>query len=229
MADSPELKPLRTALIWGVCLAGSVNACVAIAPARSPNTTVAAYARALRNNDAAAAYALLSPGDRKALSEAEFARTLRENRAEADELATRLEHAAAPRVVASVQLDDGSQVELERLERGGFRLVDPLTRFYSQASPRAALESFVRAVERSRWDVVLALMPNADREGLDAARLAASLMPRREELTRLVALLSAERDRPIEVIGDRATMPYAESFTVRFVREDELWKIEDPE
>jgi hypothetical protein len=188
-----------------------------------------AYARALRARDATAAYALLSPADQAALGPEEFARRLRENPAEADELATQLERAAPPRLVATVQLEDGTQLALERRARGGFRVLDPLSRFYSQASPRAALHSFIRAVERERWDVILALMPNADRAGLDAASLGRSLTTRREELSRLVALLATERDSPIELIGDRATMPYAESFTVRFVREDGLWKIEDPE
>ena len=35
--------------------------------------------------------------------------------------------------------------------------------FYDQSTPRAALRSFVRAMERERYDVVLRMVPNADR------------------------------------------------------------------
>jgi hypothetical protein len=206
-----------------------VGGCVAIGPPRTPSSALAAYAEALAEGDGAAAHALLTPEDQARVSPEEFARALRDNAPEAKELARRLEHSAKPRITAIVLLDDGSELRLERAERGGFRVVDPLTRFYAQASPREALVSFIRAVERKRWDVVLALMPEAERAGLDPAQLGKLLEARNEELSRLVALLSIARDNPIEVVGDRATMPYAESYTARFLREQGRWKIEDPE
>jgi hypothetical protein len=206
-----------------------MGGCVAFRPPRSPSDAVEAYAEAIAEGDAKAAHALLTASDQQRISRDEFARALASHRAEARELARHLEHTERAQVYAVVRLEDGSELRLERAERGGFRVVDPLTRFYGQASPREALISFVRAVERKRWDVLLALMPERDREGLDAAALGRALETRYEELTRLVALLSEWRDNPIEVVGDRATMPYAESFSARFVREGERWKIEDPD
>lgn len=228
MADSRDVNWRQKALVWGVWLTGSVSGCVAIRPPRTPSAALSDYAEALASGDAAGAYALLSPQDRRALSEAEFARLLRASQREARELAGRIESAPKARIVAFVELDDGSEIVLER-EQDGFRLRDPLSRFYGQATPRAALWSFVRAVERERWDVVLALMPDAERADLTAEQLGEDLKARREELTRMVALLASARDNPIEVVGDRATMPYAESYTARFVREAGRWKIEDPE
>ncbi len=187
-----------------------------------------AYARALGAGDASRAYALLSPADRGALDARTFRDALAANPREARELAERLRRSPKARVVALVALDDGSEVALER-GPAGFRVVDPLTRFYAQSSPRATLLSFIRAVERERWDVVVRLMPQAEREGVELDPLRARLAADREELTRLAALLSAARDAPIEIVGDRATMPYAESFTARFVREEGLWKLEDPD
>ena len=206
-----------------------MSGCVAIGPPRTPSGALSAYAEALAAGDADAAHALLTPADRARISREEFAAALRENGPEARELAAELEHAERPRVTAVVLLEDGSALRLERAERGGFRVVDPLTRFYAQSSPREALVSFIRAVERKRWDVVLGLMPESERAGLDAASLGRLLEARLEELSRLVGLLSIARHNPIEVVGDRATMPYAESYTARFLRENGRWKIEDPE
>lgn len=186
------------------------------------------YAAALMAGDAERAYRQLTPQEREGLSEAEFGARLRRDQGEARELAARLARAPAPHVYARVELDDGSTVELER-GPDGFRLRDPLTRYYGQSSPREALRSFIRAVEHQRWDVVLALMPEADRAGLDAARLGSLLRPRYEELTRTVARLAVHVTAPIEVVGDRATMPYRDSYTARFVREAGLWKLEDPD
>jgi len=72
-------------------------------------------------------------------------------------------------------------------------------------------------------------MPNVDRGELDAAALGARLSARREELTRTSQRLAGFLDAPIEVVGDRATMPYGESYTARFLREDERWKLEEME
>ena len=211
--------------VWVLVL---LSGCVALGPPRSPSSALKAYADALAAGEAGRAYALLTPADQARISRTEFETQLATHQKEAKELASRLEHAGKARIRAVVLLDDGSELWLERA-RGGYRVVDPLTRFYAQTTPREALASFIRAVERKRWDVVLALMPERERAGLDPAQLGQALEERREELTRLVALLQTARDNPIEVVGDRATMPYAESYTARFVRENGRWKIEDPE
>jgi hypothetical protein len=132
------------------------------------------------------------------------------------------------RVQALVELADGRRLFLTQ-DGNKFAIDEPLAEFYSQATPRAALHSFVAAIEASRWDVLLSLMPTADRAGLDAAALERSLAPRMEELTRLAALLASALDAPIEIVGERATLTYGESFSMRFVRENEGWKVEDPE
>lgn len=193
-----------------------------------PEAAIEAYADALARRDTPRAYARLREVDKRALPPADYGRLLARDAAEAKELAAWLAHAGPARVTARVKLDDGSELELE-LAGDHFVLVDPLARFYGQSSPRQALRSFVRAVQRSRWDVVLALMPNAAREGLDAATLGRQLEARRQELDRMTALLSASLEAPMEVVGDRATMPYGESYTARLVREGQQWKLEDPE
>ena len=242
MADSRDVTSVRRLayVFLGVLVSASVGGCRLHSRASQPQAVLADYAEALAEGDAARAYALtslarpasasfeLDGAEPAVLDPAGYARRLLLDAREVRELAARIARAPAPRVFARVTLDDGSELELEQ-GPDGFRLRDPVTRYYAQSTPRAALLSFIRAVEHERWDVVLALMPTAEREGLDAAQLGQLLTQKREELTRTVARLAVSRNEPIEVVGDRATMPYRESFTARFVREDGLWKLEDPD
>ncbi|HEX5656844.1 MAG TPA: hypothetical protein VFX59_06600 [Polyangiales bacterium] len=187
-----------------------------------------AYGTALAKGDADRAWALLAPADRERIPLESFRRSLRENPAEARELGAQLRQPRPVVVHAAARLDDGSGVGLVGTAQG-FRLEDPLSRFYDQSSPRAALLAFVRAVERARWDVVLRLMPAADRGALPEEALLAGLAARRAELSRVAARLWAGRDEPIEIVGDRATMPYGDSFSARLLREEGLWRVESPE
>ncbi|MCC7537388.1 MAG: hypothetical protein IT379_14290, partial [Deltaproteobacteria bacterium] len=115
-------------------------------------------------------------------------------------------------------------------EDGSWRVDDPVVDFYRQDSPRAALRSFVEALSRRRYDVVLRFVPNADREGMNAETIRRWMEgEEREDVERLMTNLRAHLDDPIEVVGDRATMHYAERFAVQFVREDGVWRIEDPD
>lgn len=225
MADSRDVTDRRrfacvfcATLLVGGCVRGGT----------SPAAVVAAYAAALARGDAASAYALLTPAEREQLSLAAFSAQLAANRAEARELAAVLARAPRPVVKATTKLADGSLLTLERGE-AGFGVEDPLRRFYDQSSPRAALLAFVRAIERGRWDVLVGLVPVSERTGLAPAELVSRLQARREELGRVAARLWSAREQPIEVIGDRATMPYDESFCARFLLEEGLWRVESPE
>ncbi len=195
---------------------------------RAPKDVVQAFAAALAEGHPARAYRLLSQAQREAISYDDFKKEIHGNHVESKELAKSLSEVRRVRVRARVELADGRHLDLSH-DGNKFRIDEPLWEFYSQTSPQAALRSFVRAIEASRWDVLLSLMPQADRGGLDAAKLEQNLAPRIEELTRLGALLATALDAPIEIVGDRATLTYGESFSMRFVRESDGWKIEDPE
>lgn len=208
----------------GLCLAG----CGHVAQQTSPEAALRELSAALERGDVKAAYALMSDPYRASHSLSDFQKQVEQNKAEARALTQSLKRPSKVRKQAQVELSDGSQLRMEAYAGRYLFETSPLD-FYPQTTPRQALQSFVRAVERGRWDVVLELMPNADREGLTAEALGANLSQQQEELERMVALLKASLDSPIEEVSDRATMPYGESFTARFVREDERWKIEDPE
>ena len=85
-------------------------------------------------------------------------------------------------------------------------------------------------MDRKRYDVVMRLVPNSDKEGITTERMEQAWAGQeRERVERMLNALRENLDAPIEEIGNRATMPYGEHMQVQFVREDSAWKIEDPE
>ena len=205
--------------------------CAAQEPMRTPERTISAYARALSDGKPQDAYALMDKAYQERVSYESFKAKLDENQREAADLAENL--ARTPTTQSSqVQLHYHGLTEpvVLHLEGDYYRIATPLTDFYDQRTPRAALRSFVRALSERRYDVVLRLLPNADKTGLTTEQLEATWTgPAREDLERLLSNLGQALDAPIEVLGDHATMPYAQHLRMQFLREDELWKIEDPE
>lgn len=196
----------------------------------TPEGTAQSFARAVRDGRYEDAYERLSKRYRQRVPLVEFRQQLEAHPDEARELAALLDRAGeAGEVTATVPLADGADLSL-RLEDGRWRIHGNVVDFYDQSSPRAALRSFVRAMERRRYEIVLRFVPNGDREGMSPESIARAWEgDAREEIQRLVASLRANLDEPIEVVGDRATMAYGEGATVQFLREDGVWKIEDPD
>lgn len=225
----PPPRALVAVLFVAVPLAAA-GACGGASAGGTPEGTVAAYAEALRSGRYEDAYGMMSQAYRRRVPLAEFRQKLTTDAAEASEAAEALARTAGPpEVTAAVPYGDGEEVELVH-EDGSWRIAGNIADFYDQSAPRAALRSFVRAMERRRYDVVMRFVPEADREGMTVERMREAWEGEgREEIERLVANLRASLDNPIEIVGDRATMPYGERFTVQFVREDGVWRIEDPD
>ena len=217
-------SPLLLAL--GLLLA----ACSGAAPRSEPEGTVAAFAAALREGRYDEAYGMMSRSYRRRVPFEEFRRHLEANPDEAREAADALSRPdGPPEEIATVTYADGERIEMIR-EDDAWRIATNVVDFYDQSSPRAALRSFVRAMERERYDVVLRMVPEADLEGMSEERMREAWSgDGREEIERLVSNLRAHLDNPIEQVGDRATMPYGERYTAVMVREDGLWKVEDPD
>jgi hypothetical protein len=92
------------------------------------------------------------------------------------------------------------------------------------------LRAFVRAVENKRYDVLLRLAPGRFRSAITVDKLRAYWEG--EQSTQNRALLKELRQSlggRIAEEGDEAFMTYGTSRQVRFVREEGLWKIENPE
>jgi hypothetical protein len=198
--------------------------------AAGPGDTLGAFGAALERKDYDAAYALTSEAYRKRVPLAAFRAELAEGGADTQALGERIraERAGRPARV-ELEVDPGRSLSLVE-EGGAWRVDGPSFEPWSQGTPRAALRSFVRALELGRYDVVLRLAPARRRTGLTVEGLRASWEgERKEDNARLVARLRASLGAPIVETGDEARMPYGEHDEARFVREDGVWKVEDPD
>ncbi len=199
--------------------------------AQSPAGAVSAFGRALSQGRYEDAYGLMSKTYRRRVSLEEFVQHLENNPEEVQEAANALDDPDGPaEQTAVMRIGDGDRVELLRDRGGRWRIASNIVDFYDQSSPRATLRSFVRAMERQRYDVVMRMVPDADREGMSEEQMREAWTGEgQEEIDRLLENLKASLDAPIEQVGDRATMPYGDRFTAQLVREDGIWKIEDPD
>jgi hypothetical protein len=217
----------RLAVLPLVCL--TLLACQSSALQQGPSDTLRAYARALDEGRADDAYKLLSSEAKRNISPDAFRRMVKENASEMKDIARALARPASdPVVTATVTSPKGDSLLL-LYEEGRWRLDGSSIDLYGQLTPRQAVDAFLRAFERNRYDVMLRFVPDSQLEkGLDAQRLKQSWEGAwKEEMQRITAALKAALPTAqFEELGDRATMAYGSS-TLQLVREHGVWKIED--
>jgi hypothetical protein len=207
-----------------------LGACGASAPeTATPEHTVIALSRALSDGKHEEAYALMSDDFRRRVSLEQWKQSLADNAEEVLETSSALAKARGP--YAKVVVVPYGDRELHLLESDGRWVVTTdVTGFYDQSTPRAAVHAFVRALTRKRYDVLLRLCPNAEKDGATADTLKAAWSGRaRDDIDRMLTGLRAAQNDPIEVTGNRATMPYGGRMQMQLVREDGLWKVESAE
>jgi len=196
--------------------------------AEDPHSVLRTYSRALDEGRAEDAYRMLSEEARRGISLEAFRRMVKDNPDEVREIAKALARpTATPVVTATVTSSNGQELSLV-LENGRWKVEATAIDLYAQDTPRHAIQGFVRAVERKRYDVVLKFVPDAHKEGLDPGKLKTAWEGHdKEEIEQVVSSLKqALPAASIEETGDRATMAYGAG-TMQLVRERGLWKIED--
>jgi hypothetical protein len=212
---------LEFARVRALVLALVVAGCAAKPPS-GPEETLRAFAAAVRAGRSDAAYALMSADYKRSHDRDAFARSLGPGvqRAVGKLVDGKIE------LRAEVELSDGERLALVQ-EPDGWRFArDPLD-FYPQRAPDEALRSFVRAVERKRWEVVLRFIPQRFR-----ATITADVLKERwegaqaAELQQQLAAVRAHLAEPIELAGDEARLPVGERKQVKLVREEGAWKVE---
>ncbi len=217
-------RSLLTLALWLV-------ACTPNTPAASPEAVVQQYAAALRAGDADRAYDLLSDEAREGISRAAFRRMLNENRAAADQLAQELEQEVQSRSLrARLTTPGGDTLELV-WEEGAWRAESDAIDLYSQATPKKALQTLIRAYRARRFDILLRLAPRREVAELSAATLQAAWDgPLKALMDTLVS--SLEETLPfadVEELGDRATVRYGAGSSLLMIRERGQWRIEELE
>jgi hypothetical protein len=228
LSRSRALSTLRIAAAVAAMASLSSAGCIGPKPADDPQSTLRVYARALEDGRADDAYRMLSDEARRGISLEAFRRMVKDNPDEVREIGRALERPTAPPVVtATVTSPSGQELHLV-LENGKWRVEAAAIELYAQDTPRHAVQGFVRALERKRYDIVMRYVPDTHKEGLDTAKLKSTWEgDEKEEMEQvLAALKQALPTATIEETGERATMPYGAG-TIQLVREHGLWKIED--
>ncbi len=223
------LRSVRGPLVGALVVLAATTACSSTPPVRSPRAALDAYAQALRQGRLADAYAMLSDEAKKTIPFEAFQRMVKENPDEVNDITKALERPAGPPLVtATVTAPDG-QTLLLVYEDGRWRVDGSAIDLYSQATPEAAVQAFVRAFRNKRYDVLMRFVPDKKREGLTPALLKKAFEgEQREEMERITqALQAALPTAHIERVGDRATMAYGAGGTIELVRQHGAWKIEE--
>jgi hypothetical protein len=197
--------------------------------ATRPLSAVDAYVAALEAGDFGRAYDLMSEKYKKDHSREEFVKMMKESPSDVRETASRLRSGKRTVLVTARYSYDELRDEVYLVQEDGEWKIqsDPLN-FYPQDSPKNTLRSFIRAVELKRYDVLLRFVPNQWRQAMTPEKLKAELEGRkRQEVEDLVRKLRVALDNPIEIQGDEARMEYGDRTTLKFKKEDGVWKIED--
>ena len=224
LRPSSLLAGLAAAVVSTCCLQG----CGPSQPAGDPSSVLKDYGHALEQGNADAAYALLSDDAKRSVSVESFRRMVKDDPEEVRELGRSLQRSSAPAVVtATVAAANGQELDLV-LEDGRWRVEAGAVDLYAQDTPRHAVQGFVRALERKRYDVILRFVPDSHKDGLNAAKLKEAWEGRdKEEMTQvLTSLKQVLPSASIEETGDRAALTYGAG-TMQLVKEHGLWKIED--
>jgi hypothetical protein len=214
-------------LAGGACLAASVAACATTA-SQDPESTLHAYARALEDGRAEDAYRLLGDEARRSMSFEAFKKTLDSSPDDAKEIGRALSRPTTPAVItATVTAPSGEALELVWND-GRWKVEASAIDLYRDDTPRHTLQGYVRALERKRYDVILRYVPDAHREGLDAAKLKTAWEgPDKDEIEQVLAgLKQALPTASVEETGDRAQMAYGAG-VIKLVKEHGRWKVED--
>ena len=195
---------------------------------QDPLDTVHAYSQALRSGDFDKAYGMMSEEYRAKHSKDDFVRMMKESGQEVAETAQMLS-TQTREVQISAQFTFGLGDEMRFVQEDGeWRLASNPLGFYSQATPREALRSFLRAYSLKRWDVMLRFVPTKYRERMTVEKMKQQFAgEHREEIESMMNLLSANLDEPITDKGNEARMPYGDRHEVKFVLEEGKWKVQD--
>lgn len=217
--------PSTRLIVSMIFLAALVGISGCGARSKGPAATLDQYRAALERKDFAAAYGMMSERFRSQHSREEFIRMMEENPGEVTDTVTALGR-ARQEVEIAAELDYGHGEQLRLVHEGEqWRIATNPIQFYSQATPRDALRSFVRAYRLGRWEIMLRFVPNRYRERMDADELRQQFQ--NEEVVLMMKTLETNIEEPITEQGNEARMPYSERSEVKLVREDGVWKILD--
>lgn len=220
---------------------------------RDPLATALRYLSAAAAGDVETCYSLLAETTQSQCDRACLARILSRQRAEfraaRDELRAYMASGRSPttqaRYSALVRFRDGSELPLVQPEapssptgrRSATSLAyqiggNPLS-FYPQATPDQALRSFLLAVERKRWDVLVSFLPRALAAPAAGVPYSADQIrarfegPAQSDIARQLTALRQHLGEPLKLTaqGNEARLPVGENREARLLLEEGSWRI----
>jgi len=200
----------------------------------APEQTLRTYANHLETGEVDSAYKLLSKPMRASVPRAAFQRLMTETPRETTEIAASLRLPVVSTTIAStLTTPQGDEIKMV-FEEGHWRILRSSFDLYGQSTPKQTARSFVRALEKKRYDILLRFVPDArrvsdsSRAPLDARELAASWEgAQKAALQRVVdGIKSNEAMATVEELGDHAVVTYGPQAALRMVLEQGKWKVE---
>jgi hypothetical protein len=214
-----------TRAVMGLVVALAAGGC-AHAPA-TPGEALAAFGEALARGDLRAAYGMTSADLQRRVPFEAFSAGFQGPAADPATLGRRIASESgqvAPRV--QVELAAGERVPLV-FEAGQWRVDGPVYEAWGQETPRAAIRTFVRALDARRYDVLLRLVPDRFRGAMTPERLRSFWEESDADAhRRLLAKVRTAATAPLVESGDEAHAPLTDGGEIRLVREPGGWKIE---
>ncbi len=217
------------ALRGGICAvaAGATVAAMGCAGGVTPQDTVREYARAVDRGDSDRAWALTAPEARSATSRARFNTDFASEAAAGESYTDALRRAAdgSAELHAELPYSDFETATLAYVD-GAWVITGGVGDFFSQATPRDTLRTFIRAVQSQDTQALMPLIPGEFRAQIEEDDLATWLEARSVELEQTVALLLSSVDAPIRERDGEAWLRYG-SHEMSFVSENGRWVISD--
>lgn len=176
---------------------------------------MAVYARAVREGDTAAIYAMMSDESRRTISLEELRRVMRDQKTELTQHAESL--TSGERTVtahAEVRYADGEVVSLD-LDGGRFKVTAADALPAAATTPAQALGHLRRVLARRSYQGLLRVLSPRTRAAIE------------RDLRSLVDGLTDPESLVIDVVGDSATVEIPGGHRVKLRREDGIWHVDD--
>lgn len=219
---------------------------------QDPLGTALRYLDAASAGDVETCYGLLSESAQARCDRTCLARILGRQRAEfraaRDELRSYITTGQSPTTLAdyraSVRFRDGSELQLVQptatgpsSQRSPASLAyqidgNPLS-FYPQSTPEQALRSFLLAVERKRWDVLVNFLPRSLAAPAPGVTYSADQIrtrfegPTQADIARQLSTLRQHLGEPVQISpnGNEARLPVGDHREARLLLEEGSWRI----
>lgn len=254
---STKPRARRSVLAGLVLLQIAVGAGCSRSRDRDPLATALRYLDAAAAGDVETCYSLLSESAQAQCDRTCLARILGRQRAEfraaRDELRTYVTTGNSPTTQAdyraNVRFRDGSELQLIQPATGTSTSTSPTGRpsstspayqidgnplsFYPQSTPEQALRSFLLAVERKRWDVLINFLPRSLAAPAPGVTYSADQIrdrfegPAQRDIARQLSALRQHLGEPVQITpsGNEARLPVGDHREARLLLEEGSWRI----